>query len=324
MKKLILSLLFAISLVELTAQDTPHRIKNLKITILSTMLAEHGSIGEWGFSALVEADSIKILFDTGNGQNQAVLENSKKLDIQLADVQTLILSHWHGDHTGSWLPLRNEIGKINKNAFSVTHTAEGLFDTRIRRRGGENNLRQQDSLLYTRTDGQIIVHRNFDEIFPGIYLTGPVPRKYPEKNYTLNGKAGKKKDALGNIVEDNIPEDMSLIIQTENGLVLLSGCGHSGLINTITYAKSMLPQQNLLAAIGGFHLLLNTDEQIKWTAEQLKETGLRYFMGAHCTGIEPVYQIREWAGLKRGECIVGSVGAIFELDKGFATGPLTR
>ena len=322
MKKPILFLLCIILITELIAQDTPHKIKDLKITILSTMLAQDG-IGEWGFSALVEADSIKILFDAG-GRERTVLENCEELNIQLSDVPTLILSHNHDDHTAGWLPLRNAMGEINKNAFSVTHTAEGLFDTRIGRTGRENKRRQQDSLLYTRTDGKIIVHKNFNEIFPGIYLTGPVPRKYPEKNYTLGGKAGKKKDAFGNIVEDNIPEDMSLIIQTEKGLVLLSGCGHSGLINTITYVQSILQQQNLLAAIGGFHLLLNTDEQIKWTAEQLKETGLRYFMGAHCTGIEPVYQIREWAGLKRGECIVGSVGAIFELDKGFATGPLTR
>jgi len=322
MKKHILFLLLTILITELIAQDAPHKIKRLKITILSTMLADHG-IGEWGFSALVEADSIKILFDAG-GRERTVLENCKELGIQLSDVQTLILSHNHDDHTGGWLPLRNEIGKINKNAFSVTHTAQGLFDIRINKKGRENKRRQNDSLLYAKTDGQIIVHKNFKEIFPGIYLTGPVPRKYPEKNYTLGGKAGTKKDALGNIVEDNIPEDMSLIILTEKGLVLLSGCGHSGLINTITYVESILHQQNLLAAIGGFHLLLNTDEQIKWTADQLKETGLQYFMGAHCTGIEPVYQIREWANLNRGECIVGSVGAIFEPDKGFTTGLLTR
>lgn len=322
MKKPILFLLFTILITDLIAQDAPHIIKRLKITILSTMLAQNG-IGEWGFSALVEADSIKILFDAG-GRERTVLENCKELNIQLSDVPTLILSHNHGDHTIGWLPLRNAMREINKNALSVTHTAQGLFDARITSTGSENKDRQKDSLLYTTTDGQIVVHKNFKEIFPGIYLTGPVPRIYPEKNYSLSGKIGKKKDALGNIVEDDIPEDMSLIIRTEKGLVLLSGCGHSGIINTITYVKSILQQQNLLAAIGGFHLLLNTDEQIKWTAGQLKETGIRYFMGAHCTGIEPVYQIREWASLKRGECIVGSVGAIFELDKGFTTGPLTK
>ncbi len=117
---------------------------------------------------------------------------------------------------------------------------------------------------------------------------------------------------------------MSLVIRTGRGLVLLSGCGHSGIINTITHARNNLDQETFLAAIGGFHLLENTDEQIRWTADQLKASGVRYFMGAHCTGIEPVYQIRERINLKRGECIVGSVGATFDLEKGFTAGSLTK
>jgi 7,8-dihydropterin-6-yl-methyl-4-(beta-D-ribofuranosyl)aminobenzene 5'-phosphate synthase len=206
----------------------------------------------------------------------------------------------------------------------MTHVSKGLFDTRYSSKGVENRSKQNDSLRYTQTGGQVIVHHNFIEISPGIFLTGPVPRPYPEKNYALGGNFGKRKDPSGNMVEDIIPEDMSLVIRTEKGLVLLSGCGHSGIINTITHVQNSLQQQPLLAAIGGFHLLENSRKQIRWTAGHLKKSGLRYFMGAHCTGIEPVYQIREWVGLKRGECIVGSVGDVFELEKGFITGPLTK
>jgi 7,8-dihydropterin-6-yl-methyl-4-(beta-D-ribofuranosyl)aminobenzene 5'-phosphate synthase len=196
------------------------------------------------------------------------------------------------------------------------------FSTHVSpQKGIEQTQRQKDSVLYIQTGGQIVQDYKFTEIFPGIYLTGPVPRKYPEKNYTAGYK---RKDSAGNMVEDNLPDDMSLIIQTAKGLVLLSGCGHAGIINTVTYARDNLQQQALLASIGGFHLLQNTDEQIRWTADQLKTTGIRYFMGAHCTGIEPVYQIRKWADLKRGECIVGSVGDIFDPEKGFTSGPLTR
>jgi len=319
MKRFHLVLLLTLASVKIIAQQETHIVKHLKITILSTMLAQRPGIGEWGFSALVEADSIKILFDAG-GREKTVLENSKELNIDLSSVPTLILSHWHDDHTTGWLPLRNAMNSINKNSLAVTHVAPGFFDTRISSTGIENTNRQKDSVLYTQTGGQVIENANFTEIFPGIYLTGPVPRKYPEKNYPAGTKI---KEASSNLVEDNIPEDMSLVIRSEKGLVLLSGCGHSGIINTVTYVRNNL-QQPLLAAIGGFHLLQNTDEQIKWTAEQLKTSGIRYFMGAHCTGIEPVYQIREWVGLKRGECIVGSVGDTFDLDKGFATGPLTR
>lgn len=148
-----------------------------------------------------------------------------------------------------------------------------------------------------------------------------VPRVYPEKNYDTSGKM---KDAAGNIVHDNIPEDMALVIRTEKGLVLITGCGHSGIVNNLAHVSNNLKNEKIFTVIGGLHLLNTSDDNIKWTAEKLKDAGIRYFMGAHCTGIEPVYQVRTWAGLKRGECIVGSVGAIFEPGKGFIAGPLTR
>jgi 7,8-dihydropterin-6-yl-methyl-4-(beta-D-ribofuranosyl)aminobenzene 5'-phosphate synthase len=322
MKKIILSLSLSLTIIPLIAQEQSPTVKQLKITILSTMLSQQG-IGEWGFSALIEADSIKILFDAG-ARERTVIENAKELGIDLSKVPTLILSHNHADHTVGWLPLRNAMKPLNIQSLSITHTGKGLFDTRISAKGDENNSRKKDSLLYIQTGGMVIVHNDFTEIFPGIYLTGPVPRKYPEKNYTLGGRIVRKKDEAGNIIDDIVPEDMSLVIRTEKGLVLVSGCGHSGLINTVTHIQNNLKQQPLIAAIGGFHLLENSDDQIKWTADQLRSAGLRYFMGAHCTGIEPVYQIRDQLGLKRGECIVGSVGAVFSLDKGFVAGALTK
>jgi 7,8-dihydropterin-6-yl-methyl-4-(beta-D-ribofuranosyl)aminobenzene 5'-phosphate synthase len=319
MKKIFLLLLPVLAGGVLTAQQDHHKIKNLKITILSTMLAQQG-MGEWGFSALVEADSIKILFDAG-GHDRTVLDNSKELNIDLSNVHHLILSHNHSDHTQGWLTLRNKLSAINPKALSITHVAPGIFDTRVSAKGEDNNSRKKDSLSYIGTGGKIILHNKFVEIFPGIYLTGNVPRVHPEKNYPVSSR---KKDAAGRVVEDDLPEDMSLIISTEKGLVLLSGCGHSGIINTITHTQKNLKRLPVFTAIGGFHLLNNPDEQIKWTAGQLKQAGIKYFMGAHCTGIEPVYQIREWAGLKRGECVVGAVGASFELSIGFNAGSLAK
>lgn len=295
-----------------------HQVKNLKITILSTMLAQKG-MGEWGFAALVEADSVKILFDAGSHE-KTVLENSKLLNIDLSQVPRFVISHNHWDHTIGWMPLRNEISRTNRQALSVTHVGKGIFDTRLTETGGDETKMRQDSALYVQSGGKIITHASFAEISPGIYVTGPVARKYPEKNYD---QRWQKKEA-GKTVADIVPEDMSLIIRTAKGIVLLSGCGHSGIINTITQARDHLQQETVYAAIGGFHLLQNSDEQIRWTADELKKAGIRYFMGAHCTGIEPVYQIREWAGLKRGESVVGSVGATFDLVKGFTPGALAR
>jgi 7,8-dihydropterin-6-yl-methyl-4-(beta-D-ribofuranosyl)aminobenzene 5'-phosphate synthase len=114
------------------------------------------------------------------------------------------------------------------------------------------------------------------------------------------------------------------VFDTEDGLVLLSGCGHAGIVNTLQYGQAIVRPAPFLAAIGGFHLFAATDEQLDWTAEKLRTFGLRNLMGAHCTGIEAVYGLRRRLGLARGACVVGAVGASFELGKGLDPLQLAR
>jgi 7,8-dihydropterin-6-yl-methyl-4-(beta-D-ribofuranosyl)aminobenzene 5'-phosphate synthase len=295
-----------------------HQVRHLKITILSTMLAQEG-VGDWGFGALVEGDSARILFDTG-GRDHVVAENARELHVDLAKVPTVVLSHGHPDHTAGWLSLRHELSTKNKTALAVTYVAPGFFDDRIFPSGSGFSLKP-DSGAYTSTGGHIEMVRTWKEISPGIFLTGSeVPRIYPEKNYPATLK---RVNASGKISQDTVAEDMSMVIATAKGLVLLTGCGHSGTVNLLTAVEKHFPGQIIFAAIGGFHLLAATDQQIGWTAKALQQAGIRYFMGAHCTGIEPVHQIMEYAGLKRNECIVGSVGATFDPAVGFVAGQLT-
>ncbi|KAF0190316.1 MAG: beta-lactamase domain-containing protein, partial [bacterium] len=143
-------------------------------------------------------------------------------------------------------------------------------------------------------------------------ITGSIPRIHPEKNAS---GLGKMKTPEG-ILEDNIPEEISLVIDTDDGLVVVSGCGHAGVINTIEHARKSVRTAPILAVIGGFHLFEATDKTLDWTATKLKEFGTKNFIGAHCTGLEAVYRIRQKAGLSRKSCVVGAVGATFSLDKG--------
>ena len=109
---LVTGLSVSTSLVEAPQADLPlHKVASLKITILSTMLADRG-MGEWGFSALVEADGHRILFDTGL-HPETVLHNARELGIDLSTVTDVVLSHHHGDHTGGLLALRRELSKAS-------------------------------------------------------------------------------------------------------------------------------------------------------------------------------------------------------------------
>jgi 7,8-dihydropterin-6-yl-methyl-4-(beta-D-ribofuranosyl)aminobenzene 5'-phosphate synthase len=295
--------------------DTRPEVRSLKITILSTMLADEG-IGEWGFAALVEADGKKILFDTGARPN-TVLENAKELKIDLSDVQDVILSHFHDDHTTGLMTLRREFAKRNPAAVSRVHVAKGIF---LERRGRDTNPMIAMKKAYEATGGKFIEHDKPEEIFPGVWLTGPVPRVYPEKNYG----AGVEVAEGGVWVEDNVPDDQSLVFNSARGLILLAGCGHAGLINTLEYARKFIRPAPVDAAVGGFHLYNAKDEQLNWTADKLKEFQIVQILGAHCTGIESVYRLRQRLGLSRHDCVVGTVGASFDLKDGIHTGPIAQ
>lgn len=298
------------------AQTTPtQRVENLRITILSTMLAQQG-IGEWGFSALVEADGHRILFDTG-ARPDTVLSNARTLGVDLGDVEEVVLTHNHGDHTGGLLSLRRELRQANPKAMSVAHVGRGIFWERP-----ESNWQmtmQDRKAAYERLDGRIVEHAGPAEIHPGIWLTGPVPRRHPERNYgnpfSPDAEAGRVLSPDGP-VEDNIPESLSMVINTSRGLVVISGCGHAGLVNTLDYAATITAVANVHAAIGGFHLLNSSDDHLAWTADKLVDFKVENFVGAHCTGLEPVYRFRELAGLDRSSSVVGAVGATFTLVDG--------
>jgi 7,8-dihydropterin-6-yl-methyl-4-(beta-D-ribofuranosyl)aminobenzene 5'-phosphate synthase len=297
------------------SSDARPEVHSLKITILSTMLADEG-IGEWGFAALVEVDGKKILFDTGARPN-TVLENVKELKIDLSDVQDVVLSHFHDDHTTGLMTLRRAFAKSNPAALARVHVAKGIF---LERRGHESNPMIAMKKDYEATGGKFIVHDQPDEIVPGVWLTGPVPRTYFEKNYP----AGVEVNDGHAWLEDNLPEDQSLVFNTSRGLVVLAGCGHAGIINTLEYARKFIRPAPIDAAIGGFHLFNAKDEQLNWTADKLKEFQVVQILGAHCTGIESVYRLRQRLGLSRHDCVVGTVGAIFDLKDGIHTGRIAQ
>src|SRR6266851_2672413 len=234
------------------------QIGTLKITLLSTMLVGSTTgLGEWGFSALVEADGHRVLLDTGN-HPETVLQNARDLKIDLSDVREVILTHNHGDHVGGLMTLRKEMMKRNPSALSIVHIARGIFYSRPAPEGEDNRM---IALMkeYEATGGKFIEHDEAAEIFPGAWLTGPVPRKYPERNWTMNGRTGRIRMPDGSTVDDTVPEDQSLALDTARGWVILSGCAHAGIINTIDYIENTVRHAPVVAAIGGFHLFETDD-----------------------------------------------------------------
>src|SRR5271165_5853954 len=227
-------------------QDARGPIKSVEVVVLSTMLTDRSGVGEWGFSAQVEADGHRVLFDTG-ARPETVLQNARELKIDLSGISDVILSHHHGDHVGGLVTLRRELARRNPDALKRAYVGAGIFLSRPGPDGHETNEALALKKEFETLGGSFVVIERATELFPGAWLTGPVPRTYPERNWTLK-RTIRFPD--GRQVEDNVPEDISLVLDTEKGLVLVSGCGHAGIVNTLEYARHKGVDDASVAATG--------------------------------------------------------------------------
>jgi 7,8-dihydropterin-6-yl-methyl-4-(beta-D-ribofuranosyl)aminobenzene 5'-phosphate synthase len=303
------------------AQNTKREVRALKITVLVTNLAgdARAGDGEWGYSALVEADGHKILYDTGASADM-VLRNARALHVDLSDVEDVILSHNHWDHVSGLMALRREFAKTNPKAFSRIHVASRIFEPRLDTAGKDQNGLRDIRAEYLATSGAFIVHDKQAELLPGVWLTGPVPRPNPEKNWS----PGLSLSSVNGLVEDNVPEDSALVINTGEGTIILTGCGHAGIINIAEYARTIVGNHALLAVVGGVHLFAATEQTILWTGARLKGLGIKNILAGHCTGIEATYLLRKATNLSRKTAVVSAVGSSFTLGRGIAPGALAQ
>ena len=318
--------LFSSGLVATVASAQVARASNVKVTILSTMLVgiPTAGMGEWGFAAVIDVDGRRLLVDTG-ARAETVLRNATELKVDLASITDLVITHNHADHTGGLLVLRRELAKQNPQALSRVHVPRGVFYPRPGANGREGNGLLPLKVPYEATGGVFIEHAGPVVLMPGVTMLGPVPRAHPERNWGAprGGPAGRVQTPDG-LVEDNVPEDTSIVVDTSDGLVLISGCGHSGIVNAMEYARTAVRMAPVVAAIGGFHLFGASDETLTWTAGKMKALGLRYLLGAHCTGIEAVYRLRQLVGLTRADGAVAGIGATYTHGAGIDPTMLAR
>jgi 7,8-dihydropterin-6-yl-methyl-4-(beta-D-ribofuranosyl)aminobenzene 5'-phosphate synthase len=280
----------------------------VRITVLcdnAVQLSPRGGIGEHGFAALVEMEREKILFDTGSGKG--IVSNSLTFEKDLRGVKRILLSHGHADHTGGL-----------SQVLSLTGAAEvwghpGIFSERISVTGrGQDAVRRSAGIPHSREYFELMgaefhLQRGFHEMGDGVFLTGEVPRRTPfeQNDPRLFAKSGKE------YVPDVIPDDQSLVIKMARGLVVVFGCAHSGMINTLNHARHQTGEERLLGLLGGTHLGFLTDTQLEASIQELKAMDPNMVAVSHCTGMKSAARLMQSFGERFD---FANVGKTFEFE----------
>ncbi len=288
--------------------------QEVSVTILSSNLANGATIGEWGFSSLVEVDGRCVLFDAG-WHEDTVLRNVEVLNVDLTCVTDVVLSHFHDDHTAGLIPVIESTRAKNPAAMQRVHVAEGMFLPR--RRPGRSGFVASNNMSARRAEleaigVEFIVHSTPAEILPGVWVTGPVARKHPEKNYSATTQI----QIEGKWVEEYVPESQGLAVLTDEGPIVLLGCGHSGTVNLLEQVQSSIQNKSIHALMGGMHLFAADDQTLGWIADRLRVIGVEHLMAGHCTGVEPMFRLRAGLNLSRQTAVIGAVGSRFVYGEG--------
>lgn len=249
-------------------------------TLVDNSEGQAGLTSEWGLSLHLEANGRKILFDTGS--TSAFASNAQKLNIYLHDVEAAVLSHGHYDHGGG---LGAFFSANDDASLFLRTTADGDHYYRTPFIGRYIGL---DKEVLQANEGRLRWLSEDTEVAPGFHALTSIPISEPQLyvERKIMVREGE------NLVPDTFKHELALVVKEPNGISVLTGCGHLGVLNMVQAAKAKWPDESIKAVIGGFHAVSNpitrgmacTPSGIERMAERFKELGCQRVISGHCTG----------------------------------------
>ncbi len=273
-------------------------IKELGITVLSENRAgARGLLAEHGWALWIEADGRKILFDTGQGM--VLAHNAGKLDVDLSIVDDVVLSHGHYDHTGGLDAVLN--GTCRPDVYVHSAAFEAKFG-----KGADGVARSIGSYAHSADEVRcrsrnVVLTQLPTEIVAGVWVTGEIPRRSDFEDtggpFFLDKELAKP---------DPLVDDQAMYIESRKGIVVLLGCAHAGLVNTLDRIAELASRDEIHAVLGGMHLHAASEERIERSGEALERYGVQVIGPAHCTGRQATSRLWERFCNRCVECPTGS------------------
>lgn len=272
----------------------------LRITVLVENSVNVGGLtAEHGLAYFIEIGGRRLLFDTG--QMDALAHNAAKLNLPLDQLDAIILSHGHFDHSGNLAQVLQKSPRARLFLHPGALEEKFTFDNRM---GKVRSIGMPAECVQAARARAPILTNSFTEICPGCYLTGSVPRNTSFENAESNLFANCECTRT-----DPVMDDQSLFFNCRDGLVVLLGCAHAGVVNTLAHIHDFTGGKRIQALIGGMHLINASPERIQETIETLRQLGVEGIVPLHCTGWEATLAL--WQALP-GRCLKGYTGARFE------------
>ncbi len=260
-------------------------VKSLLVTTLADNMAfTEGLLGQWGFSALLElfyegGKRSQIMFDT-SAVKDGFLYNINKMKVNLSDLDGIVISHGHRDHTGSTVEV---LERSARKVPVVVHPY--AFRQRFRSdKSGKKHFsgipKGERAKEITAAGGQLVCTTTPYQI-SGVSTTGEVPRK------TTFEKTDSNRRILiqGRLVKDELLDDQSVLVNVKRqGIWVITGCAHSGIINILRHVERLFSSERICGVIGGLHFVDKKDKQIAVILDALKTFDLNFISPCHCTG----------------------------------------
>jgi 7,8-dihydropterin-6-yl-methyl-4-(beta-D-ribofuranosyl)aminobenzene 5'-phosphate synthase len=250
---------------------------SIRITTLSENTANFGFIAEWGLSILVELDNLRVLLDTGLGFS--AVYNAQILGLDLYGLDTIVISHGHTDHTGGLKDVLTRIGSVDIIAHPAIWEAKYAIP--------ENGHERYIGIPFNRDQLEGLGAR-FRLTKEPVWISNRVVTSGEIPLLTGYEKVGRKFHIKenGKLRQDYLPDDLALGVKTDLGLIIILGCAHRGMINTIHHFQEITGEERVYCVVGGTHLIDASRERLEQTVADLRRIGIQRLGVSHCTGFQ--------------------------------------
>lgn len=270
-------------------------------TIVENTVYRTGLLAEHGISMLIEVDGQRILFDTGQS-DEVLVKNAIAMEIDLRTISKLVVSHGHYDHTGGIRSLADLTDSID------TYAHPDLFQNKWAK------SKEVERYIGIPVSKQAMLGWGFNlhlskepvKISESVMTTGEIPRVTDFESVDSR-LCLRKGDSF---VQDQLYDDLSLVVHTDKGLVLVLGCAHSGLVNIMKHVRKSYNDAKIHIVVGGTHLVNANKERIEKTIRVLKDFGVEKIAASHCTGESAIVMLYDAFG---DDMIANHVGNVIEV-----------